>query len=296
MTKIDLTLDLEDPHAFVAQIRRTSPGWSEAASSTPSAAALRLLADAVEAQVPKPIPCEPTGDVVVFILGKPYWPREGGVHWVTYDHSNNPPTWEELIDGVDRDDGIQIYRRDEHNPLLQQVRDLLFRSPSGSLTHEEAAIAYKALRKGLSGILTDPQSDGAGALPTSPSPEVGVATSPPASSPEEPQEFGSVVRASSVRYEEQNWTPIPRTGEHWWHSETGKLEMWRDLIDPEVLRIGVGTDEKAKADESVAYSNGYEKGAADRTARILLRLQALRAVAITAPEQDQFDKAIRECR
>lgn len=87
-----------------------------------------------------------------------------------------------------------------------------------------------------------PQSDGAGALPTSPSPEVGVATSPPASSPEEPQEFGSVVRASSVRYEEQNWTPIPRTGEHWWHSETGKLEMWRDLIDPEVLRIGVGTD------------------------------------------------------
>lgn len=101
----------------------------------------RLNRRADELDPPKPVPTEPTGDVVVFVLGAPYWPRDGGVHWVTYNHSNNPPTWEELIDGVDPYDGIQIYRREL------------------------------------------PQSDATGALPTSPSPEVGVATSPPVASP-----------------------------------------------------------------------------------------------------------------
>lgn len=161
-----------------------------------------------------------------------------------------------------------------------------------------------------------PQSDGAGALPTSPSPEVGVATSPPAPSLdiEEPQEFGSIVRASSEAYEEQNWTPIPRTGEHWWHSETGRLEKWRDLVDPEVLRIGVGTDEQAKADEAVTYNNGYEKGAADAVTRAIAtgntfragwakgnadtygritgELTDLKPALITAPEKTAIDKAI----
>lgn len=135
-----------------------------------------------------------------------------------------------------------------------------------------------------------PQSDGAGALPTSPSPEVGVATSPPASSPQEPQEFGSVVRASSVRYEEQNWTPIPRTGEHWWHSETGKLEMWRDLVDPEVLRIGVGVDEKA----CDGWREGFNQGNLDTRQRIYSRLTRLRATLITAPEHTAIDKALAE--
>lgn len=41
----------------------------------------------------------------------------------------------------------------QHSPSLQQIRDLLLRSPSGVMTNEEIGAAYKELRKGLSGFL-----------------------------------------------------------------------------------------------------------------------------------------------
>lgn len=137
MTKIDLTLDLEDPHAFVAQIRRSSPGWSEAASSTPAAAALRLLADAVEAQVKQE---EPLGfGTIVRVANGMMVVRIGAAMRAPWRSGYDAWNWEDL-----------------DNPQLYRV----------GLTPAD-----------------DPLSDGAGALPTSPSPEVGVATSPPVSSP-----------------------------------------------------------------------------------------------------------------
>lgn len=164
-----------------------------------------------------------------------------------------------------------------------------------------------------------PQSDGAGALPTSPSPEVGVATSPPASSPaiEEPKVWGSVVKArqgppSNARL----WAYMPNTKEeheYIWYSEDDQWQCWKNLSDVEVLRIGIG-DEKASLDESVAYSNGYEQGAAntkteaiatgntwragwakgntDTRERITKKLTDLKPRLITAPEQNAIDKAL----
>lgn len=72
---------------------------------------LEEIADSIEEQLPKPAPAEPTGDVVVFVLGRPWWPRVGGVHWLTVEHNNNPPTWGELTDEVDSDQ-IVIYRNE----------------------------------------------------------------------------------------------------------------------------------------------------------------------------------------
>lgn len=138
-----------------------------------------------------------------------------------------------------------------------------------------------------------PQSDGAGALPTSPSLEVGVATSTPASSPEELIEFGSVVLAGIDGLSDRVlWC---KSASAYWFSEESRRAQWIDFHEPEVLRIGVGA-EKANLDEAIAYSSGYDKGADDMASMIRARIRSLRAVAITAPEQAQLDKAIRECR
>lgn len=197
MTKIDLTLDLEDPHAFVAQIRRTSPKWSWAASSTPSAAALRLLADAVEAQVKQE---EPLGfGTIVRVANGMMVVRIGAAMRTPWRSGYDAWDWEDL-----------------DNPQLYRV----------GLTPAD-----------------DPLSDGAGALPTSPSPEVGVAASPPASSPdiEEPTETFSVVKARDLLETDTGlfWTRIQGA---WWDDQRHAMRGWRNLEVIEVLRIGVGAD------------------------------------------------------
>lgn len=67
---------------------------------------------------------------------------------------------------LDKPEVLRVGIDGGYDHTLQQVRDLLFRSPSGSLTNEEIAAAYKALRKGLSGILSDsPQTDDGATVP-----------------------------------------------------------------------------------------------------------------------------------
>lgn len=56
---------------------------------------------------------------------------------------------------------------------------------------------------------------------------------------EEPQEFASVVRATS-HGEPMLWQKTPMHGKHYWESETGAVEVWSELTDVEVLRVGVG--------------------------------------------------------
>jgi hypothetical protein len=75
----------------------------------------------------------------------------------------------------------------EYNHPLQQLRDILFRSPSGSMTNREGAEAYKALRFSLGRLLAaPPQTDeSAGALLDPSEVESSAATSSPAlSSPD----------------------------------------------------------------------------------------------------------------
>lgn len=57
---------------------------------------------------------------------------------------------------------------------------------------------------------------------------------------EEPQEFGSIVRAAAPHHHRALWTRSPMTGDHYWMSEKGYAEVWPELTDVEVLRVGLG--------------------------------------------------------
>lgn len=130
MTEIKLTLD--NPAGALEQLRH-------AAETLDFCEPLFALADSIEEQV-RPSLEEPTGDVVVFITGVPFWPREGGVHWVTQGHSNNPPTWGELTDGVGRD-AIQIYRNEtELTELASQPRRIGANDPTRGVDLEDPQV------------------------------------------------------------------------------------------------------------------------------------------------------------
>jgi hypothetical protein len=65
---------------------------------------------------------------------------------------------------------------------------------------------------------------------------------------EEPLEFGSVVRAWHPRENDDAvaadlWQHSPMSGKHYWENCNGVIEIWSDLVRPEVLRIGIGEPE-----------------------------------------------------
>lgn len=105
---------------------------------------------------------------------------------------------------------------------------------------------------------------------------------------EEPQEFASVVRAGfDSRSDRTLWVRGHKGG---WQSDDGAFTaIWQSLHEPEVLRVGTG-------DPRQEYADAFNAGSAAKAEGIRARLRGLRAVAITAPEQEQLDKAIRECR
>lgn len=249
---------------------------------TSSAVRLTDLADSIEEQVPKIDPVEALVREFTHEAGS-----DAAEFWTTVQWRKHHDAFAASLSEV-----LRAGEGDEYSPLLQQVRDLLFRSPSGSLSLDEIGTACKALRKGLSGILTDPQSDDAGALPTSPSPEVGVATSPPASSPatEDPQEFGSVVRAG---YDEHTDRVLWVRAYGGWHAATrhGYHASFAGLHNPEVLRIGVGADGNGQA-----YQNGRIQGESHLRAVLLEQITALRDRAITGAEKYQLGLALDAVR
>lgn len=82
-------------------------------------------------------------------------PEKSGLFWVRQragwfdDVLGRQCPWEYL-------EVAEVLRVGIGDEYRQQVRDLLFISPSGTLTHEEVGAAYKELRKGLSGLLEKP--------------------------------------------------------------------------------------------------------------------------------------------
>lgn len=62
----------------------------------------------------------------------------------------------------------------------------------------------------------------------------------PKSKPDEPTGFGSVVRATSPHGRTFLWQKTPNAGKHYWEAEDGTVEVWSELTDVEVLRVGVG--------------------------------------------------------
>jgi hypothetical protein len=63
----------------------------------------------------------------------------------------------------------------------------------------------------------------------------------PKASVEEPTEFGSVVAASVAgRPAPVKWHMSPMNGKHYWESEFAAVELWSELRDVDVLRVGIG--------------------------------------------------------
>lgn len=101
--------------------------------------------------------------------------------------------------------------------------------------------------------------------------------------PEEPKEFGSMVRAP-WNGRDRLWV---RTHKAYWEDESGICAGWTELERPEVLRIGVGAELNSTYGE-----DPYKTGCADTIDRLQKHLIQLRSSAITVLQQRAYDKAI----
>lgn len=103
----------------------------------------------------------------------------------------------------------------------------------------------------------------------------------------EPAEFGSVVRASNDGINLRLWTPAPYLGEHYWMAETRMYEVWSELTDVEVLRVGLD------GATSESYRKGFEFGLREMNTQAHQKIRALLADAITGERKNAFEKAIQ---
>lgn len=108
------------------------------------------VADDIEAQV-KPAIEEPLAFAsVVKVKSEQLYVRTGALPVHPWESGEDSCSWSDL-------DVVEVLRVGlgcEYSPSLQQIRDLLLRSPSGYLTNGETLSAYRDLRKGLSDLLS----------------------------------------------------------------------------------------------------------------------------------------------
>lgn len=100
-----------------------------------------------------------------------HWQRDADGNWRS-ERGALTEHWSHFRTGVEV---LRIGVGAEYNHPLQQLRDILFRSPDGEMTNREAAEAYKALRREIGILLASQTDEGAGALPGPISPGPGVA-------------------------------------------------------------------------------------------------------------------------
>lgn len=111
---------------------------------------------------------------------------------------------------------------------------------------------------------------------------------------DEPTEFGSVISATCGG-ERMRWQQAQDVGYHYWRSITGVVEVWSELTDVEVLRVGIGeqSDEWQRLDVANAQTDAYAEGAEALRTRVLADLRFLLSSAITAERKDAYETAIR---
>ena len=117
---------------------------------------------------------------------------------------------------------------------------------------------------------------------------------------EEPKEFGSIVRAVCLGgTDPQLWQRSYGDGKHYWESETGVVDVWSDLTDVEVLRVGLGEPvnvhtfmTEAGFDSTPAQDDAYVLGAADMKARARKQFIQLASSAITSERKEAWRQAI----
>lgn len=117
---------------------------------------------------------------------------------------------------------------------------------------------------------------------------------------EEPTEFGSLVRAGRSGSDRVLWHPTTFHGKHYWMSETGVVEVWSELTDVEVLRVGLGEPESVATQISrmsrfahEADKDAFDAGFDACRAGAHQKLCALLADAITSERKNAFEKAIQ---
>ena len=80
----------------------------------------------------------------------------------------------------------------------------------------------------------------------------------------------------------------------------GLERLQQRLLEPEHVILDVQAEpaqvDQRVGDDLAALKDAYGRGASDQAAAMSARLQALRAVAITAERKDAYDNAVRECR
>ena len=104
---------------------------------------------------------------------------------------------------------------------------------------------------------------------------------------EEPEGFGSIVRARSRSKLTMLGHPSPLNGRHYWESESGAVEVWSELTDVEVLRVGVGGSSEAE------FAEAYLEGGRHLASKIHFRLTELLSEAITSERKNAYEKAIQ---
>lgn len=108
---------------------------------------------------------------------------------------------------------------------------------------------------------------------------------------EEPEAFGSIVRAVCLGgTEPQLWQRSYGDGKHYWESATGVFDVWSDLTDVEVLRVGLG--EVPSDSQKAAQDDAYVLGAADMKARVRKQFIQLASSAITSERKEAWRQAI----
>lgn len=110
----------------------------------------------------------------------------------------------------------------------------------------------------------------------------------------EPEVFGSIVRASAPAQRTAEgllWQMAPQNGKHYWESEYGAVEVWSELTDVEVLRVGLG--EIPSDSQKDAQDDAYMLGRTELRSRIHERLLQMLDVAITRERKNALEKAIQ---
>jgi hypothetical protein len=67
--------------------------------------------------------------------------------------------------------------------------------------------------------------------------------------------------------EPQLWQRSYGDGKHYWESEHGVIEVWSDLTDIEVLRVGLG--------DTAAFIEGFREGQREMNTKIHVRVSSL---------------------
>lgn len=108
----------------------------------------------------------------------------------------------------------------------------------------------------------------------------------PKSAVEEPEEFGSLIRATcGPDLVGVLWQKCPEKGKHYWEAETGAVDVWSELTDIGVLRVGVGeVSNESKRD-------AYLQGRQDFAGAVQRELTELEASVLTFPEQRCYKDA-----